>query len=84
MHVPDAEVQSNREMAIMVRRHEKDLYHGNGKPAITVRIEKVEEAIKQIIEAREKSDAKQNKIELLVWGALISGIANLVFSHLKF
>lgn len=68
----------------MVRRHEKDLYHGNGKPALTVRMSQLEEAIKEIIETRKIANAKQDKIQMLVWAALITGLANLVFSHLKF
>ena len=29
----------------LLERHEKDLYRGNGKPGITTRMEKVEEAV---------------------------------------
>lgn len=29
-------------------RHDRDLYHGNGKPGITTRMEKIEEAMTSI------------------------------------
>lgn len=46
MPTPNGEVwrELNR-IKELLERHEKDLYRGNGKPGITTRMEKVEEAV---------------------------------------
>lgn len=74
---------SNRELARLVYQHDKDMYYGNGKPGLTTRMEKVEDAVKAIHDGIEKQEKKQDRIELLVWAAVIAGIANLIFGHLK-
>lgn len=74
---------NGRDLASMVQRHERDLYRGNGKPSLTVRMELMENAIENLLELEEAKAKKQDRIQMLVWAALITGIANLVFSHLK-
>ena len=43
----------------------------------------MEQIIEQMVENEKIRSKKQTNIQLLVWAALITGIANLVFGHLK-
>ena len=63
----------------------RDLYIGRGRdnPSITERMQRMEQIIEQMVENEKTRVKKQNQIQLLVWAALITGLANLVFSHLK-
>ena len=66
----------------ILRKIEQDLYYGNGEPSLTVRIKLMEQAIAQIVEDRERQKRKQDKIELLIWGAIAVGIVNLISIHI--
>ena len=45
-NTPNGEIWREIErLCALVERHDKDIYRGNGKPGITTRMEKVEEAI---------------------------------------
>jgi hypothetical protein len=39
---PAAHFDPWEDLREQVKRHEKDLYHGNGKPALTIRMDRVE------------------------------------------
>jgi hypothetical protein len=67
----------------MIERHDQDLYRGNGKPGLTTRIQMIEQDIRDICERENRAAKKRDRIELLVWGALIVALANLVSSHIK-
>ena len=45
MPTPNGESWRIQRLEELVERHDKDMYRGNGKPGITTRMEKVEEAI---------------------------------------
>lgn len=62
---------------------EKDMWLGNGKPGLTTRMATVENILETNKEAEERRYRKQDRIEILLWGAIIAGIANLIFSHLR-
>lgn len=63
------------------------MWFGNGKPGMTTRMVTVENGLESITQSIKITDErrakKQDRIEILVWGALIAAIANLVFSHMK-
>lgn len=59
------------------------MWFGNGKPGMTTRMATVENILEAHKEADDRRNNKQDRIEVLVWGALIVAIANLVFSHIK-
>lgn len=63
----------------------RDLYIGRGRdnPSITARMQQMEQIIEQMVENEKARAKKQSNIQLLVWAALITGIANLIFSHWK-
>lgn len=63
----------------------RDLYidRDRDNPSITTRMKRMEQTIEQMLKNEENRAKKQDRIQLLVWGALIVGLANLVFSHLK-
>lgn len=62
---------------------EKDMWIGNGKPGLTTRMANVENTLEASKEAENRRYRKQDRIEVLLWGALITAIANLIFSHWK-
>jgi hypothetical protein len=67
----------------LVYQHDQDLYRGNGRPGLTTRVWNVENDIEQIKVREEKRTKKWDRIEILVWAAVIAAIANLISSHLK-
>lgn len=81
--MPEEQYRVNGEVRRMVDRHDQDLYRGNGKPGLTTRMQMAENEIRDICEREERSAKKRDRIELLVWGALIVAIANLISAHLK-
>jgi coenzyme F420-reducing hydrogenase delta subunit len=50
---------------------EKDLYHGNGKPGITTRLELLEESVKEFKKG-------QDRITWLIISAVILALLNMV------
>lgn len=75
-------MEENHEFARRLGKLEKDIWFGNGQPGLTTRMAAVEQTLKANKEAEERRYKKQDRIEILVWGALITAIANLIFSHL--
>lgn len=73
------ESEFNRRLAKL----EQDIWFGNGRPGLTTRMATVENILQTNKEAEERRYKKQDRIEILVWGALITAIANLIFSHIK-
>jgi hypothetical protein len=67
----------------MVERHDQDLYRGNGKPGLTERMRMAEKEIEDMVDRELRSVKKRDRVELLVWGALIVAIANLISTHFK-
>lgn len=55
----------------MAQRHDKDLYHGNGKPALTIRMALMEDIV-------EKISHNLSKIVWLIVGGGITGLVALV------
>jgi hypothetical protein len=48
-NTPNGEIwRELKRICDLVERHDKDIYRGNGKPGITTRMEKVEEALGSI------------------------------------
>jgi hypothetical protein len=54
-----------------INKHDKDLYEGNGKPSITVRLDRVERFCLT-------STRLMTAILLLLIGAIFTGIADLI------
>lgn len=53
-----------------IQKHDKDLYEGNGKPAITVRLDRVERFC-------ETATARMNAVIFLLVGAIATGIIDM-------
>lgn len=73
----------------MLEQHDKDLYRGNGKPGVTIRLEKNEDAIKKTEDevVGVKSDVTQirsdiRKVAWLVVAAVILEVLKLVFTKI--
>ena len=62
----------------------KDLYFGNGKPALTERIKTVEDQQTMFKDAFEKAEKWQGGMNKLVIGTLISSSWRLNFDHYRF
>lgn len=60
----------------MVRKHEQDLYRGNGKPGMTTRINDLERDMEAIKENRKTRDAQIWAIILMVLGLIASAVWN--------
>ncbi len=82
---PETEQQHrvNGDVRRMIDRHDQDLYRGNGKPGLTTRIQMLENELMAVNEREDRRAKKSDRIEILVWGALIAAIANLILSHIK-
>lgn len=62
----------------MVNRHDKDLYHGNGKPAITVRLSDVEGDVSDLKTCTTNMEKKQDRILWLVVTTLVTLVTLLI------
>lgn len=60
-----------REIETTVRRHDRDLYQGNGKPAITVRMAVMEDCVERI-------NRNLSKISYLLISTLITAVATII------
>lgn len=54
-----------------IKKIDKDMYEGNGKPAITVRLDRVERFV-------ESATNRMNAVILLLVGAIATGVVDLV------
>lgn len=54
-----------------IKKHDVDMYFGNGKPAITVRMDRVERFV-------EKASKLMTAILLLLVGAILTGIVDVI------
>lgn len=54
-----------------IKKIDKDMYEGNGKPAITVRLDRVERFV-------ESATNRMNAVILLLLGAIVTGIVDMV------
>lgn len=83
-----------RSITELVEQHDKDLYRGNGKPGLTIRMEKSEDrhlaTERRVTLLEEYNHHRENrldrKINLLIGAALsLTGtlIAALILSHLR-
>lgn len=70
------------EQTRMLYRHDQDLYRGNGKPGLTQRMAAVETSIEGLKEREAKKDAKQDRIELAVWAAVVVAVVNFIVQRL--
>ena len=72
----------------MVRRHDRDLYHGNSKPGLTTRMAQAEDAMvalqkrqeqdmEQIDERCDKADKRQGRIEAMFWALILLALSIL-------
>lgn len=57
-----------------IQKHDKDLYEGNGKPALTVRMDRVERFC-------ESATTRMNAVIFLLIGAIATGIVDLMVRH---
>jgi hypothetical protein len=53
-----------------IKKHDKDMYEGNGKPAITVRLDRVEQFV-------ESAKYRMNAVILLLVGAILTGLVDM-------
>jgi hypothetical protein len=68
-HVWDAE--GTESIASVVRRHDKDLYRGNGKPGLTTRMARQEDAMDAACERLDKSDKRQDRTQSMFWAIIL-------------
>lgn len=61
-----------------IRKIEKDLYFGNGKPGITTRLELLEDAVDRIEQTLKDFQKGQDWLIRLVAGGLILAVLNMV------
>lgn len=54
-----------------IKKHDKDMYEGNGKPALTVRMDRVE----RFTEAATK---RMNQVIFLLIGAIATGVVDVI------
>jgi hypothetical protein len=54
-----------------IKKHDKDLYEGNGKPSLTIRLDRVERFC-------EKASKTMTAILLLLVGAILTGIVDMI------
>lgn len=50
----------------LLQKHDRDLYHGNGKPGLTTRIALLEECVDKIDEAIQNAARKTDRLTWLV------------------
>jgi hypothetical protein len=60
-----------RDLKTCVERHDKDLYHGNGKPGLTTRMAMMEDTMRKL------SENLKWIVRLLI-GTLITGVATMI------
>lgn len=53
-----------------IKKHDKDMYEGNGKPALTVRMDRVERFC-------ETATSRMNAVILLLVGAIATGLVDM-------
>lgn len=53
-----------------IKKHDKDMYEGNGKPAITVRLDRVERFMDTAVN-------RMNAVILLLVGAIATGLIDM-------
>jgi len=54
-----------------IKKHDKDMYEGNGKPALTVRMDRVERFC-------ETATSRMNAVIFLLLGAIATGVVDMV------
>lgn len=54
-----------------IKKHDRDMYEGNGKPAITVRLDRVERFC-------EVATSRMNAVILILVGCLLTGIVDVI------
>ena len=62
----------------MLRKIFKDLYFGNGKPALTLRVSSLEEQGEMIKEVLEKQEEWQSRMTTFMIGTLVSSVGGLI------
>lgn len=63
--------ESGESIASLVRRHDKDLYRGNGKPGLTTRMARQEDAMEVAIDRLDKSDKRQDRTQSMFWAIIL-------------
>lgn len=54
-----------------IKKHDRDMYEGNGKPALTVRMDRVERFV-------ETATSRMNAVILLLLGAIATGVVDMI------
>jgi hypothetical protein len=68
-HAWDAE--GTESIAAIVRRHDKDLYRGNGKPGLTTRMAQQESAMEVATGRIDKADKRQDRTQSMFWAIIL-------------
>lgn len=74
-------------ISAMVRRHDRDLYRGNGKPGITTRLTQSEDAMDAAMDRIERSEKRQEQIAKMFWAiilmffTILGGIVTEMVTH---
>lgn len=62
----------------MVRKHDEDLYRGNGKPALTVRMALCEQEIKAVKEIVEEIRKDSKAIKMMVLSVILAIAGDII------
>jgi hypothetical protein len=62
----------------LIFQHDRDLYRGNGKPGVTIRLEKIEDRMDSMEKALDRRETKQN----IILGAVLSLVGLMIAKYI--
>lgn len=79
----DEIIRQLKELWKKFEKHDQDLYHGNGKPGLTVRMELAEKEIFDMKEDIKEHRRDSKQIKMMLLGAIVAGVIDSILKLVK-